>query len=130
MTLKVPFEKLHRGLSLSQWRLGHEKVEFDAEPEVADDVKEGHFAMFSETDQDRKRFIVELDNLTNPAFLLLLERAKEEYGYRQKSTLAVPCQPEDLQKILEDRKKENSGAENRITTISPIQRTNSGKNSH
>ncbi|KAI4349118.1 hypothetical protein L6164_009754 [Bauhinia variegata] len=69
---------------------------------VPDDVVEGHFAVFAIKGEETERFIVELDNLNDPAFLGLLELAKEEYGFKQKGALAVPCRPQELQKILDE----------------------------
>jgi SAUR family protein len=54
---------------------------------------------------------VELNHLTNPDFLSLLEQAKEEYGFQQEGVLAVPCRPEELQKILENRRKRRASTE-------------------
>lgn len=71
---------------------------------VPEDVKEGHFAVIAMHGEETKRFVVELDYLTDPAFLKLLEQAREEYGFQQKGALAVPCTPEELQKIIENRR--------------------------
>ena len=71
---------------------------------VPEDVKEGHFAVIAMHGEETKRFVVELDYLTDPAFLKLLEQAREEYGFRQKGALAVPCSPEELQKIIENKR--------------------------
>jgi len=68
---------------------------------VADDVSKGYFAVIAIKDGEIKRFVVELDYLTNPAFLGLLDQAGEEYGFKQQGTLAVPCRPKELQKILD-----------------------------
>ncbi|KAF7804428.1 Auxin-induced protein 6B [Senna tora] len=68
---------------------------------VPDDVKEGYFAVLAIKGEEPKRFIVELEYLTNPAFMGLLDQAREEYGFRQKGALAVPCLPQELQKILD-----------------------------
>ncbi|KAL3569511.1 hypothetical protein D5086_029401 [Populus alba] len=46
-----------------------------------------------------------------PDFLSLLEQAKEEYGFQQEGVLAVPCRPEELQKILENRRKRRASTE-------------------
>ncbi|XVE96624.1 hypothetical protein REPUB_Repub02eG0238700 [Reevesia pubescens] len=91
-------------------RVGDQNVvEFDEDIEetkkIPKDVKEGHFAVIAVKGGKPKRFILELSYLKNPAFLRLLEQAKEEYGFQQMGTLTVPCQPEELQKILEDRIK-------------------------
>ncbi|KAH0723231.1 hypothetical protein KY289_006275 [Solanum tuberosum] len=69
---------------------------------VPNDVKEGHFAVFSvNSEQEPKRFIVELHWLNNPLFLKLLKQAEDEYGFQQKGVLEVPCHAAELQNILE-----------------------------
>ncbi|CAI9097974.1 OLC1v1034501C1 [Oldenlandia corymbosa var. corymbosa] len=68
---------------------------------VPEDVKEGHFAVLAAKTEKPQRFVVELQFLNNPAFLSLLKRAEEEYGFEQKGVLAVPCRPEELEKILQ-----------------------------
>ncbi|MBA0558443.1 hypothetical protein Golob_015459 [Gossypium lobatum] len=86
-------------------------IEFDEDVEetkIPNDVKEGHFAVIAVKGGKSKRFILELSYLRNPAFLRLLEQAKEEYGFQQTGALTVPCQPEELQKILEDKIKKTT----------------------
>ncbi|KAM3288170.1 auxin-responsive protein SAUR32-like [Capsicum chacoense] len=69
---------------------------------LPNDVKEGHFAVFSvNPEEEPKRFIVELHWLTDPSFLKLLKQAEDEYGFGQKGVLEIPCRAEELQKILE-----------------------------
>ncbi|KAF6140211.1 hypothetical protein GIB67_000259 [Kingdonia uniflora] len=51
-------------------------------------------------------FIVDLQYLSDPKFLRLLEKAEEEFGFEQVGALALPCRPDDLQRILENRRKE------------------------
>uniref|UniRef100_M1CQB6 SAUR family protein n=1 Tax=Solanum tuberosum TaxID=4113 RepID=M1CQB6_SOLTU len=69
---------------------------------VPNDVKEGHFAVFSvNPEEEPKKFIVELHWLNNPLFLKLLKQAEDEYGFQQKGILEVPCRAAELQKILE-----------------------------
>ncbi|THG16503.1 hypothetical protein TEA_002506 [Camellia sinensis var. sinensis] len=63
--------------------------ELEAVATLAEDVKEGHFAVFAVKGGVPKRFIVELSCLADPAFLCLLEKAKEEYGFMQKDH--IPC---------------------------------------
>ncbi|KAL6336482.1 hypothetical protein AAG906_018437 [Vitis piasezkii] len=111
MKLEHFIRKLQLVLSLvpSKRMVVQDDVEYDEELEAAtmvpDDVKEGHFAVWAVMGGEPKRFIVDLCYLTNPAFLRLLEQAEEEYGFEQKGTLAVPCQPEELQKILQPRRE-------------------------
>jgi SAUR family protein len=98
-------QKLQKGLSVSATR-GPDLREFSHEEvQVPDDVSEGHFAVFAVKGEETKRFVVKLDYLTNPAFLRLLENAKEEYGFRQKGALQIPCPPEELQKILDNSRE-------------------------
>ncbi|KAJ8754117.1 hypothetical protein K2173_002015 [Erythroxylum novogranatense] len=70
---------------------------------VPKDVRKGHFAVVAvQGNGEPKRFVLELNYLSNPAFLRLLELAKEEYGFQQRGVLVLPCQPEELEKILDD----------------------------
>ncbi|KAK6231642.1 hypothetical protein SCA6_001715 [Theobroma cacao] len=108
--LRLLTEKLLRVISIFPSRgTDHSIVEFGEDVEetkmVPKDVKEGHFAVIAVKGGKQKRFILELSYLRNPAFLTLLEQAKEEYGFRQKGVLVLPCEPEELQKILEDSTK-------------------------
>ncbi|MCD7473167.1 hypothetical protein HAX54_014804 [Datura stramonium] len=73
----------------------------DDEQVVPYDVKEGHFAIFAvNTKEQRKRFVLELNWLKSPTLLRLLRKAEEEYGFRQKGVLEIPCPPEELDKII------------------------------
>ncbi|XP_017606047.2 auxin-responsive protein SAUR72-like [Gossypium arboreum] len=72
-----------------------------ASPTVPDDVKEGYFTVFAVKGKEAQRYVIELDNLTNPGFLSLLELAREEYGFQQKGVLCLPCRPQELQDILQ-----------------------------
>ncbi|KAJ9181545.1 hypothetical protein P3X46_009666 [Hevea brasiliensis] len=67
---------------------------------VPDDVKEGQFAVLAIKGEEIERFVLEFSFLNNPAFVKLLKLAEEEFGFHQKGALAVPCRPEELQKIL------------------------------
>jgi len=68
---------------------------------VPEDVMEGHFAVLAIKGEEARRFVVELDYLTDPMFMELLNQAREEYGFSQKETLKVPCRPQELQNILD-----------------------------
>ncbi|KAM7254845.1 hypothetical protein ACFE04_020086 [Oxalis oulophora] len=78
---------------------------------VPEDVKKGHFAVTAINGGEEKRFIVELWYLSNPEFTMLLEQAREEYGFWQKGVLCVPCQPAELQNILDGRTKKGECSE-------------------
>ncbi|KAL1827689.1 hypothetical protein ACET3Z_006101 [Daucus carota] len=90
--LKVVVEKLQRSFLLGKKSWDHEGV-----PE---DVKEGHFAVIAEDENEYERFVVPLRYLSHPTFLSLLEQAADEYGFDHGGALTVPCRPAQLQKIL------------------------------
>ncbi|KAL5807349.1 hypothetical protein ACOSQ4_030082 [Xanthoceras sorbifolium] len=102
-------DKLQKGFSLFS-SADHHRVAADDEEllevatMVAEDVKEGHFVVFAVKGEETQRFVVDLRYLTNPAFLRLLELAKEEYGFKQKGALKVPCRPHELQTILDQNR--------------------------
>lgn len=112
--LKSLITKVVNGLAfLAHSRAHHHAIcDIDDENEgasaVPEDVREGHFAVIAMQGEERKRFIVELEYLTDPAFLKLLEKAREEYGFGQKGALSVPCTPQELQKIIENRRVDNA----------------------
>ncbi|MED6223431.1 hypothetical protein PIB30_073891 [Stylosanthes scabra] len=66
-----------------------------------DNTREGYFSVVAEKGRERKRFSIELDYLNDPEFKVLLDQAQQEYGFRQKGALSVPCRPQELQKILD-----------------------------
>ncbi|XP_008226298.1 PREDICTED: auxin-induced protein 10A5-like [Prunus mume] len=97
--LKVVVEKLQRSLSLGRSKPSNYS---DDSTRVPEDVKEGHFAVIAVDGDEPKRFVVALSYLTHPAFLKLLEQAAEEYGFDHEGALTIPCQPRELEKILDD----------------------------
>ncbi|KAF8395261.1 hypothetical protein HHK36_019203 [Tetracentron sinense] len=109
MMLGIIKEKLKMSLSLSKTSNSDHDDEFlekmsmlEAEEVVPEDVKEGHFVVLAVDNGESKRFVIELVYLTHPRFLRLLEQAEEEFGFEQEGALTVPCQPDELRRILED----------------------------
>ncbi|KAK7355527.1 hypothetical protein VNO80_14785 [Phaseolus coccineus] len=102
--LKTFVGKIEKGLSVFVHRRQPLRYYSEATSVVPDDVREGYFTVLATKGGESKRFIVELHYLNDPAFLGLLDQAEEEFGFRQKGALAIPCQPHELQKILEGRR--------------------------
>lgn len=102
------FVKIQKSLSLLVTRHAPKNFNEDHQVETATllpiDVVEGHFTVIATKGEVIKRFVVKLEYLTDPVFLRLLDKAQEEYGFRQKGALSVPCRPHELQKILDDGK--------------------------
>lgn len=67
-------------------------------------VKQGHFVVIATEGWKPEKFVIELGYLNNPEFLKLLKQAEEEFGFSQEGALAIPCRPDDLQRILGMRK--------------------------
>jgi SAUR family protein len=63
-------------------------------------VKQGYFVVVATKGWKPERFVVELDYLNNPEFLKLLKQAEEEFGFSQEEALAIPCRPDDLERII------------------------------
>ncbi|KAJ1392247.1 Small auxin-up RNA [Sesbania bispinosa] len=99
--------KIQNGLSLlfvhrrPTTTLSYFHEDYLAEATRDDVIRKGYFAVVATKDGDTKRFIVKLDYLADPAFIRLLDKAREEYGFMHKGTLSVPCLPQDLQNILD-----------------------------
>ncbi|KAI4300312.1 hypothetical protein L6164_033704 [Bauhinia variegata] len=72
-------------------------------------VKQGHFVVIATQGWKSERFLIELGYLHNPDFVKLLKQAEEEFGFSQVGALAIPCQPEDLQRIINGREKQGNG---------------------
>ncbi|KAK7277519.1 hypothetical protein RJT34_22533 [Clitoria ternatea] len=97
-------EKIQKGLSVFAQRRPALNYLSEAKGLMAAEVREGCFAVLAIKGGETKRFIIGLDYLTDPAFLGLLDQAQEEFGFTHKGALAVPCQPQELQNILDARK--------------------------
>ncbi|KAJ1418958.1 Small auxin-up RNA [Sesbania bispinosa] len=67
-------------------------------------VKEGHFVVIATEGWKPERFFIELGYLDDPDFVNLLKQAEEEFGFSQVGALAIPCQPEELKKIIATKK--------------------------
>ncbi|XP_039042107.1 auxin-responsive protein SAUR32-like [Hibiscus syriacus] len=111
------FEKLRKRFSSLAYGSSPtvDQSRFDDDMSVAKavpaDVKEGCFAVRTGEGKEAQRFVIELDHLTNPEFLSLLDQAWEEYGFQQKGVLSLPCRPRELQEILEYSKGQNACTE-------------------
>lgn len=63
-------------------------------------VQDGHFAVIAKGGREPQRFLIKLRYLHNPEFLKLLKQAEEEFGFSEEGAIGIPCQPDELQKIL------------------------------
>lgn len=67
-------------------------------------VEHGYFVVVATEGWKPKKFVIELGYLNNPEFLKLLKQAEEEFGFSQEGALAIPCRPDNLQRIIHMRK--------------------------
>ena len=49
----------------------------------------GYFSLY--VGEERKRFVVKASMVNHPLFAILLEKAKEEYGFDQEGPITIPC---------------------------------------
>lgn len=107
--LRSCVKKLQKSLFVPFVHLKEDQME--AATLVPEDVTEGHFTVVAIKDEETRRFVVKLEYLTDPMFMELLNQARDEYGFRQKGALAVPCRPQELQNILAGPREKNAKAE-------------------
>ena len=62
------------------------------------DVPHGFFAVYA--GRERKRYVIPTSYLNHPAFFLLLEKAKEEFGFSQKGGLNMPFEVLLFERLL------------------------------
>ncbi|PKA47528.1 Auxin-induced protein 15A [Apostasia shenzhenica] len=68
--------------------LGYEKLASSFfSPEAAPPA--GHLPVY--VGEERRRFVIPTRFLSHPLFSMLLEKARQEYGFQQRSGLAFPC---------------------------------------
>ncbi|GLT63961.1 hypothetical protein SLA2020_364830 [Shorea laevis] len=67
-------------------------------------VKQGYFVVVATEGRKPERFVIELGFLNNLEFLKFLKQAEEEFGFSQEGTLAIPCRPDELRRIIGTRK--------------------------
>ncbi|WVZ05744.1 auxin-responsive protein SAUR71-like [Vigna radiata var. radiata] len=72
-------------------------------------VKHGHFVVIATQGWKPERFFIELGYLDHPDFVKLLEQAEEEFGFSQVGALAIPCQPDELKRIIGRENNRNKG---------------------
>ncbi|KAI4378658.1 hypothetical protein MLD38_016109 [Melastoma candidum] len=58
----------------------------------------GFFAVY--VGEERQRFVVPTGYLSHPLFRMLLEKARDEFGFDQREGLAVPCSVQAFQEAL------------------------------
>lgn len=69
-------------------------------------MKQGHFVVIATQGWKPERFCVELEYLDHPEFVKLLKQAEEEFGFSQDGAIAIPCEPDELKRII-GRKKQH-----------------------
>jgi len=63
-----------------------------------DEIPEGSLAVY--VGEERRKFVIPTVYLSHPIFLMLLDKAHEEYGFKQEGGLTVPCTVEVFEESL------------------------------
>ncbi|KAF3786910.1 Auxin-responsive protein [Nymphaea thermarum] len=77
---------------------------------IPGDVKKGHFAVLAFNGSEPQRLVLPLGCLADPAFLKLLDKARDEYGFEQQGILTLPCHINELQDIFHGQLDQRSGS--------------------
>ncbi|TVU09681.1 hypothetical protein EJB05_43172, partial [Eragrostis curvula] len=75
--------------------------------ELPPDVPKGYCPVYVGPEQ--RRFVIPTSYLGHPVFRLLLEKAEEEFGFRQEGALAIPCETETFKYILQCVERHDKG---------------------
>ncbi|CAI8606903.1 unnamed protein product [Vicia faba] len=70
-----------------------------AESVHSDHVPEGHVPVY--VGEEMQRFILNTELLNHPVFVNLLNLSAQEYGYKQKGVIRIPCRVSVFEQILE-----------------------------
>ncbi|KAK9280777.1 hypothetical protein L1049_003666 [Liquidambar formosana] len=62
------------------------------------EVPKGFLAVY--VGSELRRFVIPASYLSMPDFMVLMERAAEEFGFEQEGGLRFPCEVEDFEEIL------------------------------
>ncbi|KAH9307607.1 hypothetical protein KI387_035518, partial [Taxus chinensis] len=65
---------------------------------IPSDVPKGHIPVY--VGSDRSRFIIPATYLNHPLFRPLLEKAAEEFGFRHRMGIVIPCEKDAFQWLL------------------------------
>lgn len=76
-------------------------------PESPPDVPKGYLAVY--VGPELRRFIIPTTYLTHPIFKVLLEKAKDEFGYDHNGGLTLPCEIEIFKYLLQYIEKHPKG---------------------
>ncbi|XP_051148284.1 auxin-responsive protein SAUR26-like [Andrographis paniculata] len=67
----------------------------------------GTFAVY--VGKERERFVVPTAYLSHPLFKILLEKAREEFGFEHQEGLAVPCSVATFRQVIHAVETSNGG---------------------
>ncbi|CAK8561405.1 unnamed protein product [Lathyrus sativus] len=70
-----------------------------AESVQSDYVPEGHVPVY--VGEEMQRFVLNAELLNHPVFVNLLNLSAQEYGYKQKGVLRIPCRVSVFEQVLE-----------------------------
>ncbi|KAG9141384.1 hypothetical protein Leryth_001839 [Lithospermum erythrorhizon] len=74
-----------------------------------DGVPKGYLAVsVGRDEEEKKRFVIPMEYLGHPTFVVLLREAEEEFGFQQEGVLKIPCEVplfEKIMKMMQHKKK-------------------------
>ena len=68
--------------------------------EVRGSLMDGYFSVLAKGNHGMRKFQVALYYLQHPPFVKLLEAAAQEFGFDQPGVIVIPCEVNELERIL------------------------------
>ncbi|OIV96868.1 hypothetical protein TanjilG_08729 [Lupinus angustifolius] len=71
------------------------------------DIPKGCLAILVGQGEEQQRFVIPVIYFNHPLFMQLLKEAEEEYGFKHKGPIIIPCQVEEFRTVqgMIDREK-------------------------
>lgn len=100
MRIKHALRQLHRffyNIVSGEDNIGNSLIELK---EAKGNLMDGYFSVLAKGNHGMRKFQVALYHLQHPPFVKLLEAAAQEFGFDQPGVIVIPCEANELEKIL------------------------------
>jgi SAUR family protein len=75
------------------------RFNFHHHHEKKNDIPKGYLAVMVGQREEQQRFVIPLFYVNHPLFKQLWKKAEEEYGFKNKGVITIPCKIEDFHKV-------------------------------
>jgi SAUR family protein len=75
------------------------RLNFHHHHEKNKDIPKGYLAVMVGQREVQQRFVIPIFYVNHPLFMQLWEKAEEEYGFKQKGLITIPCKIEEFRNV-------------------------------